>query len=272
MIEFKNILNKYCIIDGGQLLYAATQGNKVKDDNGNPIKVNGKFTYTERTLEEVTNYIDNMLISWFTHLDITHYLGFIDTDFKNSFRKELNHEYKANRIGKEAPRYLKEAKEYLIQYWDFIPNQCGEEADDLCKIHVNEYKSLNPILICNDKDLLHCSNCIVYNGRTNTIVVNTLKDEKEYLYLQMLMGDVADNIKGVPGIGEVKGLKLLRDPLITEVDYPKIVFNEYIRYYGELKGPEEYYKNYNCLYIRNSPYECPCEITIQEWKRVPGTY
>lgn len=73
--------------------------------------------------------------------------------------------------------------------------------------------------------------------------------------------DNVDNIKGIPKKGEAYFNKL-EDRSLSGV------FKEYINHFGELKGIEEFYKNYMCLKIRDS-YE---DYEIPELKEFRGNY
>ena len=63
-------------------------------------------------------------------------------------------------------------------------------------------------------------------------------DEAEANYnfwLQVLKGDGTDNISGIPGMGEVKGRKLL-DGCLDPMQYPSKVQFEYQKCFGEYYG------------------------------------
>jgi hypothetical protein len=43
---------KIACIDVDHIFYLSLTGEKILDENGEPVKVDGKFTYRERTFEE----------------------------------------------------------------------------------------------------------------------------------------------------------------------------------------------------------------------------
>jgi hypothetical protein len=121
-----------------------------------------------------------------------------------SFRKELSKEYKANRDPSHKPIHHKAISRYLINYWNARYAREGLEADDELGIHQNE----NTIIVSTDKDL-------------DTIPgwhYNWVHDRKYYVshemanrnfWTQMLVGDTADNVKGIPKVGPVTARKIL---------------------------------------------------------------
>ncbi len=64
---------KIACIDVDHVFYLSLTGEKILDENGEPVKVDGKFTYRERTFEEsckvADDYITNILIFHNTYLD-----------------------------------------------------------------------------------------------------------------------------------------------------------------------------------------------------------
>lgn len=116
----------------------------------------------------------------------------------SNFRKQLAPSYKANRVNTPQPKWRESCKEYLIREWKAKVTD-GIEADDALGIAQRE-----DTYICSiDKDLLQIPG----------MHYNFVKDEEYYItpqqglynfWTQMLVGDVADNVKGVTGIGVKK--------------------------------------------------------------------
>jgi len=267
MIDYKqNKQNMYLIIDSGSMLYSATNGNKVLDESGNPIKENNKFVYIDKTFEEVKHHLDNILIQLFLSTQATHYIGFLDYNSIGSKRKAIDLRYKSKRIDKPAPLWIKEAKEYLFTDWNFHKVVDGWEADDYCKFHMEYYKELHPILITVDKDLKY-SEGIVQDAKTNTIQINTKFDEHLQLCNQMICGD--EDLPGIRGKGKAFCEKLFADA--KEDELLKLVFQEFIDAHGYYKGSIEYFKHFYCLYIRKYPDDFESQYSIKNWNTVPGT-
>lgn len=137
---------------------------------------------------------------------------------ENNFRYDIYPEYKANRP-KERPRHLKDLKQYLIDRYNAQVSD-GCEADDL--LGIEQCTNTNTIICSIDKDLRmipgnHYS--FEISGKTNrTSWVRPAEhafvepfDGLRHFYTQCLVGDTADNVKGVSGIGKVKAQRVLAE-------------------------------------------------------------
>lgn len=173
------------LIDTDGIIYRACTGCK------------GDFLQTIETAEGIRQYIDD-------------YLGGESKHFltgKNNFRYRvaITKPYKGNRKDRAKPRYLSALRDYVISEWDaVVANGC--EADDLLGIH----SGTGTVIVTNDKDLDQIP------GRHFNWVTGEDYDVGEraaefYLMKQMLTGDVADNIPGIPGMGEKKAFALLSE-------------------------------------------------------------
>jgi len=142
------------------------------------------------------------------------YLSFLSGE--NNFRKVINPEYKANRKDIIKPIYLNDCKQYLIDEFKSIVTD-GYEADDALGFNQTE-----ETVICSiDKDLMMIPG-MHYNFIKHEYHEVSELDGLKQFYRQMLIGDTADNIFGVKGIGKVKAAKLI-DPLITEEEMFELV-------------------------------------------------
>ena len=85
----------------------------------------------------------------------------------------------------------------------------GEEADDLIAI---EATKVGPsAIICSvDKDFLQVP-CHHYNLNKKTLVKMDEFEGLRFFYTQIIMGDSADNVFGIKGVGPVKAGKMLAD-------------------------------------------------------------
>lgn len=133
-------------------------------------------------------------------------------------RKEIYPEYKANR--EERPMALiedlKRVQEELVDRgWDLLTCP-GAEADDIIGTFCNNNREHDITIYGTDKDLLqiegHCENVKLYDAfaKKYKTAQNTLGVEPcqvvDYL---ALVGDVSDNIPGLPGCGPVNARKLI---------------------------------------------------------------
>lgn len=135
---------------------------------------------------------------------------------KDNFRYNVFPEYKANRLDAKRPKWEREVKEHLLLEWNAVEvNGC--EADDyLGWMATNDEKAI----ICTiDKDL----DQIVgwhYNFVKKEKYYVTPAQGIYYFYYQLLVGDSADGIKGVPGIGPTKATRIL-GPMPVAGDAPE---------------------------------------------------
>lgn len=144
----------------------------------------------------------------------------------DTFRAKLNPDYKANRT-QPKPLHYAFLKQYLIDVWK-AEVAVKEEADDLMGIEQSEFNkqllewnlgsgNLEDIskiqaeetIICSiDKDLKQIPGHH-YNFVREEFDFVTPEQGLLFFYKQLLIGDTADNIKGVTGIGAVKAGKIL---------------------------------------------------------------
>lgn len=179
-----------------------------------------------------------------------------DTPTKTA-RHEMFTDYKANRP--EAPEDLKYQIPMIIQVTQelSIPSHAcpGYEADDVIHTLVHNYKNNQGIqisLLTSDKDMkqLLCDNVVVKDPIKN--ITTTTKDFiQEYNFPPInivdylaLIGDSADNIKGVPGIGPKKA-----QTLIEKYHTIENIYEHLDELSGELKSTMQQYE-FDALYCK----------------------
>lgn len=187
---------------------------------------------------------DGMIREILNDTESTEYEVWISDVKENNFRYEIDPTYKANRV-QPRPRHYDAIKEFLFNEWN-AHLALGQEADDSLGIR-QVYQTANwfeiPSIICSiDKDLLQIP------GRHYNFVKKEFRtveylDGIKMFWKQMLIGDVADNIKGVDKIGPVKSEKII-GPLNSESAMYNIVRNYY------LNDDERLLKNGRLLWIR----------------------
>lgn len=138
---------------------------------------------------------------------------------ENNFRYQLFPDYKANRKQVE-PTYRQLAKAFILESWNGVITE-GNEADDALGLN-----QTGGTVICSmDKDLLQIPGQH-YNFVTRDFShVNDLGGIRNF-YTQLLVGDRADNILGVEGIGKKKA-PLYLDGCETEVEMFQVVRDLY---------------------------------------------
>lgn len=190
----------------------------------------------------------------------------------DNFRKEIDPQYKANRKDQARPKWLDACREYLVAEYNAQVTD-GIEADDALGIaQVYSERQVDKdwdvisgeeTIICSlDKDLLQIPgkhyqwdiSGVSASGRwekPEQFYDITPEEGLKRFWTQMLVGDVADNITGVVGIGPKKAAKLL-DPIIgddlEELDqaYYDIVASLY-------NDPVRMHRNAKCLWVLRTP-------------------
>ena len=143
---------------------------------------------------------------------------------KHTFRHDLNPDYKGTR--KSAPEELVPqfalVREYLDAYHIPFLEYDNFEADDIIGSVSKKYPHVEIAILTSDRDMLQLIDdtttvFLMKKGMSDIRAMNasTLLDEfgvtpPQIIDLKALMGDTADNIKGVPGIGEKTATKLVQ--------------------------------------------------------------
>ena len=199
------------IIDGSSLLYRAFYAIPVLTDS------QGNYT------NAVYGFL-NMLLKLYEELDPQYIAVAFDKD-KHTFRNDLFDGYKATR--KPAPDELRPQfsliREVLSCLGIHVLEMEGYEGDDIIGTVAKgvEKDNLDVHIVTGDRDALQLVDDAITveltkKGITNMLAVTpeVMKDEYGYtpsqvIDMKALMGDTADNIPGVPGVGEKTALKLL---------------------------------------------------------------
>lgn len=157
---------------------------------------------------------------------------------RNNFRYLAYPEYKGNRSGKEDPKWRQALKQHLLDHWQAEVYD-GIEGDDACGIAQCTARKDSTIIIHQDKDIDQIPGWH-YNFVTKEKYYVTPEEALRFFYYQLIVGDTADNIKGIKGLGKVKAKKLL------DSTHPAN-YHEAIRdLYG---SDEEMDMNATCVYI-----------------------
>ena len=177
---------------------------------------------------------------------------YISDNAENNFRYAIDPTYKANRKDQARPVWYREIKDYLFEKWN-AELSLGMEADDSLGIRQTQC-NIQPLaddcgssVICSiDKDLKQIAgdhyNFVKKEGTRVSYI-----DGIRQLYLQLLIGDTSDNVKGVDRIGPVKAGKLLNH-IGNEYEMFEVVRELY-------NNNERLLKNGRLLYIRRQDDE-----------------
>lgn len=211
---------------------------------------------SEKTLEETFKLIDDYIINKiFIPTQADYYIGYLGG--VGNFRTSISPEYKADRIGKEFPKYFFEAKQYLVDKWKFVKVD-GIEAEDAIGItlskeifgtsnNVFHRSDFEFIVVGQDHDLDQLSG-IHYNPVKNEWKTISEMEASFNFNLQLLIGCKTDLVSGLKkGIGEVKAKKILNE--LTKGDDRVRVVIAYVKEYGLKEGIKRFKKAYSLLTI-----------------------
>jgi DNA polymerase-1 len=168
-----------------------------------------KIGYTSENEEEdvALSRLDELMSRILDTVKADSYMVYLSCGREDSFRAKLNPKYKAHRK-QEKPLHYNALKEHLKAQWHAV-QAVEEEADDL--IGIAQTENHNTIACTIDKDILYGLEGNKYNFVKEEMFYTSQEEATLFFYKQLLMGDKADNILGIPGIGPVKASKILED-------------------------------------------------------------
>jgi DNA polymerase-1 len=145
----------------------------------------------------------------------------------SNFRKTINPQYKANRTAPK-PKHLIALQKYALDKLgaEWAPDTL--EADDAMSIHQDKVGGTTTICSL-DKDMLqvpgkHFQWAIgtLSWSRPDNFVEQTELEGLRLFYEQCIKGDSSDNVKGIPGLGEVKARKALAGLTTEQAMFNKV--------------------------------------------------
>lgn len=193
-------------------------------------------------IENACFTIKSMLNKLLAEVQADEYVLYLTSNDKSNYRYEVAKTkiYKGNRKSSDKPQHYQNLRDYLTTYWD--PEMVfDKEADDALGIKQCQCikDNVDSVICTTDKDLRMIPGTI-YNFVTQEFVDS--KDPGElflsgnrrslkgtgyrWFYAQMLLGDSADNIPGIKGLGPVAVYSKLKS-LNTEKKLAEKVFMEY---------------------------------------------
>ncbi len=171
-----------------------------REMNPNPLVVKQQLVDMVLDIQKLFTLAHNQLHPGLS-LALTHtiYVKGNKHNYRSDFVKEVA--YKANRAAK--PFYHEFARQSLINDLGAIEVD-DQETDDELGIQQN----MLTCICTKDKDLLTIPG-LNFNWVTGILKYISEQEADKYFYEQILIGDRADNIKGLPGIGPKKAEKIL---------------------------------------------------------------
>lgn len=187
--------------------------------------------------------------------------------YVKGFRYEVakTRPYKGNRINPK-PYHFYNILAYIMGAYDYVVSSGGLEADDeICFEQYQNEDKYDTIICSRDKDVRICPGwhysweCGKQRaiGPTYTDSLGWLEKKEggeilgyglSFFYYQMLVGDTADYIPGLPGFGKAKAWELLHE-VKDAIKMKEIVVESYKEVMGE-KANEYYKEQANLLWMR----------------------
>jgi hypothetical protein len=133
--------------------------------------------------------------------------------------------YKGNRVGFEKPYHFDMLREWLMDKPYTIVSE-DEEADDLLSRALLEGHTIATI----DKDLNNTPGTH-YNLNSKQLYEVSEDEARRNFYTQFLVGDTADHIPGIKGIGPKKAEKLFEE-CDDAIDYENVLMPIFKKEYG----------------------------------------
>lgn len=172
-----------------------------------------------------------------------------------NFRYAVYPEYKANRLDAKRPKWEKDVREFLKLHWEAVVSE-GCEADDLMGIAAcASLPNYTSVIATIDKDLDQIPGWHWNFVKKEQYFVTPEKGIYNFYY-QLLVGDTADGIKGVFGIGPKKAQRIL-----STCESEREMFEACREAYG---NDEELEMNAKVLHIWKK------ENDIWKWPRFEG--
>lgn len=255
--------NKLAIIDGSSLLYRAFYALPPTMTSPDGVPTNAVYGFLR------------MLLSLYRELDPAYVAVTFDKD-RQTFRTEMYDGYKATR--KPAPAELVPQFDLILEVMHVmgvaVYSLSGYEGDDVLGTLSARYEKELPVaIVTGDRDALQLASdrttvYLTQKGISSMSEMTPKAVEEKYgitpsqvIDMKALMGDTADNIPGVPGIGEKTALKLLTqyktlDNLYAHVDEIKGAQRKKLA-----AGKDMAYLSYKLAAIKR---DVPMETTLEE--------
>lgn len=197
--------------------------------DGDVFAYRAAFATNDATEDEARVKIDEILqISieavcgwpWFSE-DYQIYITGSGHQFRHDIAK--SHPYKGNRKGREKPKNLEYIRNHMMSDWQAVVS-VEQEADDCLAIQATELDH-DCAIVSVDKDMLQVP-CWHYNPVKNEMKRVSPDEGIRFFYTQILTGDNADNIHGLPNVGPKRAEKILKGTE-TEEDLWQAVLDAY---------------------------------------------
>lgn len=206
-------MKRFILVDGNSLMYRAYYGMQRVMTNSKGLPTNAIYAFARMMNHLCDSEYDAILVAF-------------DAG-KVTFRHEIMQDYKAGRA--PMPNEMRAQIAYIKEFLDLKRIKRYEislyEADDIIGSMANKAKKegFHVDIYSSDRDLLQLIDddiCVHMTKKGMTELEDFDKthfkevydlDVSQFVDLKALMGDKSDNLIGVPGIGEKKAIKYLKE-------------------------------------------------------------
>lgn len=225
-VEFPDVVKgRVCHIDADFLAYQTSYEKQDDPKTWEEMKHNAEIA---------TKTIQALAAAEYLHLHLTP----ATSNKGGRFEQALLKPYQGNRVDKAKPRYLHMMREFLVQRFPGTLHQNCEADDGMSSAQYKAIKEGNrnlSIIASKDKDLsmvpglhLDWDTGNIRGTETDFGYIEYNDDKKKvqglgqkFFWAQMLMGDTADNIQGLPLLGQ-KGRFMFDMPGSLDFMYKKM--------------------------------------------------
>ena len=222
-------------------------------------------------LDEYKERIDSIINDVVNLIDATHYRCFLEIKGNLTFRKAEFRDYKAHRKRVELHN-MNEIREYIVNTYDAYVS-IGVESDDSIistwRHLQEEYPLTEVFVVASDKDYMtYPVNYIDLYHKRYLDVSSISQEEANYNFVnQMLMGDSADNVKSLKGIGKKSAEKLLVNVKDHWISYAKLLLPLYKKQFKSSRlSKNTIVDNYKKLRLKDNLRPCKkfTEVVYEE--------
>lgn len=273
---------KLVLIDGDNIPFVI--GHKYKD----LVREDGCVDESSRieVLSFLYNNVDSYVQAIIQGTQCDKYIGVLSCGYNNFRYVHYKYaSYKGQRGDK--PNWYTFWEPYILErliiHWGFVnvpilntrPEYIAE-TDDIISFLAYYHKDLldTDCIICSpDKDLQQIPGTHYNPNKPWDEAIKILSvEEAQFNYLkQLLMGDSTDNIAGIPGLGEVKATKFLKEHSLFGWNYIEIlakVKDQYTKSFGPYYGPTIFKETQIAVELLTQVHPLWLEF-FNEW--LPGT-
>lgn len=191
------------LIDGDILVYrVGFATDKVKD---------GKRIV--EPVRQALRTVDKMVVGILMRFPEVPYKVYLSGPSADNYRHDyaVTAPYKGNRT-KPKPEHYDAIRQHLLTHYDCDLTETIEADDQIAIDHTALYSEpeQRPVIVSIDKDFDQLPGAHYNFVKDDSYWVSEV-EALEWLFIQVLDGDIADNIKGVRGVGEKTARKIYKD-------------------------------------------------------------